>query len=47
VTLAIIDLLYDNAQKANKVIDDFKPAITKEEYIKLLKDYSKKYIYQY
>lgn len=47
VTLSIIDLLYDNAQKANKVIADFEPAITKEEYIKLLKDYSKKYIYQY
>ena len=34
--LTAIDLLYDNAQEAKKIISDFKPKFTKEEYLELL-----------
>lgn len=47
MTLTIIDLLYGYAEKANKIIADFKPSLTKEEYIRLLKDHSKKYTANY
>lgn len=36
ITATIIDLLYDNAEKAKQIIADFKPTISREEYLKLL-----------
>lgn len=42
----IIDLLVDNAKGANKIINEFKPSMTKDDYIKYLKDIEKKYIFE-
>jgi len=33
LTLTVIDLLYDEAQEAKKVVDEFKPVYTKEQYL--------------
>lgn len=33
LTLTVIDLLYDQAQEAKKVVDEFEPVYTKEEYL--------------
>ena len=35
LTLTVIDLLYDDAQKASKVVEEFKPVFTKEEYLEV------------
>ncbi len=34
LTLSIIDLLYDEAEEAERVVKEFKPVYTKEEYLK-------------
>lgn len=47
MALTIIDLLYNKAEKANEIITNFKPIMSKEEYIKFMTDYSKKYVYSY
>jgi amidohydrolase len=47
MALTIIDLLYNKAEKAKDIIINFKPIMTKEEYIKFMEDYSKKYVYSY
>lgn len=47
ITLTIIDLLYDKAKVASDIIVNFKPLMSKKEYIKLMSDYSKKYTYTY
>jgi amidohydrolase len=36
MALTVIDLLFDGAKKANEIIDNFEPAMTKEEYLKFL-----------
>ena len=36
ITLAVIDLLYDNANSAKKIIDSFKPSIKRQEYTKFM-----------
>jgi hypothetical protein len=36
MALTVIDLLFDGAKKAKEVIDNFEPAMTKEEYLKFL-----------
>ena len=38
MALTLIDLLVDDAAKANKVIDQYEPKLTKEEYLDLLAD---------
>ena len=47
MVLTIIDLLYNKAEKAKDVITNYKPIMSKEEYIKFMTDNSKKYIYSY
>jgi len=37
--MLVVDLLTDNAEKANKILADFKPALSKEEYVKKLDGY--------
>ena len=38
MSLTLIDLLVDDAARANKVIDQYEPKLTKEEYLDLLAD---------
>ncbi|MGB0405460.1 MAG: amidohydrolase, partial [Fusobacterium sp.] len=33
MALTVVDLLFDNANKANEILKDFKPLMTKEEYL--------------
>jgi len=47
MALTIIDLLYNKAEKAKDIIINFKPTMSKEEYIKFMIDYSKKYVHSY
>lgn len=42
----IIDLLMDNAIMAKNIINDFKPSMNKDEYIKYLKDIEKEYTFE-
>ena len=44
--LTAIDLLYDNAQEAKKIILDFKPKFTKKEYLDLLDSFFYKTLWQ-
>ena len=37
--MTLIDLLYDDAQEAKAIIDNFEPILTKEEYIKKAESY--------
>jgi len=37
--MTLIDLLYDDAQEAKAILDDFEPILTKEEYIKKAESY--------
>ena len=37
--MTLIDLLYDEAQEAKAIIDNFEPILTKEEYIKKAESY--------
>ena len=36
ITVAVIDLLYDNANSAKNIIDSFKPSIKRQEYTKFM-----------
>lgn len=36
MALTVVDLLYSNADKAKKILDDFTPKMTKEEYLNFL-----------
>ena len=45
VTATIIDLLHDGAEKAKRVIRNFKPVKTREEYLELLKQLEKTFEY--
>jgi len=47
MALTIIDLLYNKAEKAHEIITNFKPLMSKEEYIKFMTDHSKKYRYSH
>lgn len=38
MALTLVDLLVDGGDKANKVIDQYEPKLTKEEYLELLAD---------
>ncbi|EJW96107.1 amidohydrolase, partial [gut metagenome] len=37
--MMIVDLLYDDAKEAKAILADFKPILTKEEYIAKLEGY--------
>ncbi|EAX48118.1 putative amidohydrolase [Thermosinus carboxydivorans Nor1] len=39
LAMTVIDLLAGNAEKAKAIIADFKPLLTKKQYIKLLDGY--------
>lgn len=39
MALTIVDLLSDNAQAAKQIINDFKPALTRQDYIKQMDSY--------
>ena len=45
--LTIIDLLYDDAHSAREIIRDFKPVMTKDEYLSLLESLSYKRLWKY
>ena len=45
MTLTLIDLLYNNAEKAKKIIKDFKPIMTKEEYLNYLEEVEKEHFF--
>lgn len=47
MALGIIDLLYDNAKNAKDIISNFKPKMTKDEYIEQLNKYSRKYLFTF
>ncbi|MBF8984230.1 amidohydrolase [Lutibacter sp. B2] len=36
MAMTIVDLLFDHAKEANNILSNFKPVLTKEEYLKLL-----------
>ena len=41
MALTIVDLLFDNAAKAKEILKDFKPAMTKEEYLAFMESNDK------
>lgn len=41
MALTVVDLLFDNAKGANNIIANFKPTMTKEEYLEFLSKYDK------
>lgn len=41
MAMTIIDLLYDGAKEANDILINFKPVMTKEQYLKFLRDNDK------
>lgn len=45
LALTIIDLLWDQGAVGKKIIEDFHPALSKAEYLKLLKDHQKVDLY--
>ncbi len=40
--MMLVDLLWDDAKEAKEILADFKPILTKEEYIVKLEGYFKK-----
>ena len=45
IAFTLIDLLCDEAKVANSIIDNFKPALSKEEYLAYLSEIEKTYVY--
>ncbi len=41
LALTVVDLLYDNAKKGKEILENFKPAMTKEEYLKFMESNDK------
>lgn len=41
LAMTIVDLLYNNAAEAKKVINDFQPLLKKEEYLSLMDEFAK------
>ncbi|MEA1912083.1 MAG: amidohydrolase, partial [Spirochaetota bacterium] len=41
MALTVVDLLFDNASKARDLIDNFKPLMTKEEYLDFMEGNSR------
>lgn len=46
LAMTIVDLLYDEAAEAEKIISDFEPTLTKREYLDLLDSFSSKLIFK-
>ena len=44
MAFTLVDLLADGADQAKKVIREFKPVMTKEEYLQYLRDIEQTYI---
>jgi hypothetical protein len=40
MAMTIADLLGDGAQRGQKIVDTVKPALTKEEYLKMLRSFN-------
>ena len=41
MAMTVVDLLYDGAAKAKKIIDNFKPLMTKKQYLDFMESVSK------
>lgn len=46
LAMTVVDLLYNQAEKAEKIIADFKPKLTKLEYLELLEDFSSELVFK-
>ena len=46
MALTVIDLLFDKAQSAKEILDDFTPVMTKEEYLKFMESVDKIEFYE-
>lgn len=46
LAMTIVDLLYDNAAEAEKIIKDFQAPLTKKEYLDLMEDFTGEIIYK-
>lgn len=46
MALTIVDLLFDDASSAKKILENFKPKMTKEEYLKFMQDRDKVEIFK-
>lgn len=47
MALTVIDLLYDDAANARKILDNFTPVMTKEEYLKLMESIDGVEVFEY
>lgn len=46
LAMTVVDLLYDNASEAEKIIDDFQAPLTKKEYLDLMEEFTGEIIYK-
>jgi amidohydrolase len=46
LAMTVVDLLYDNAAEAKKIIDDFQAPLTKKEYLELMEEFTEEIIYK-
>ncbi len=46
LAMTVVDLLYNQAEKAEEIISDFEPELTKEEYLELLEAFSSEQIFK-
>ncbi|RCW60365.1 MULTISPECIES: amidohydrolase [Halanaerobium] len=46
LAMTIVDLLYNQAEKAEEIIKDFEPKLSQEEYLELLEDFSSELIFK-
>ena len=46
LAMTVVDLLYDNAAEAKKIIKDFKAPLTKKEYLELMEEFTEEIIYK-
>ena len=46
LAMTVVDLLYNNAAEAKKIIDDFKAPLSKKEYLELMEEFTGEIIYK-
>jgi len=46
LAMTVVDLLYNQAEKAEEIIKDFEPKLSQEEYLELLEDFSSELIFK-
>ena len=46
LAMTVVDLLYNNAAEAKKIIDDFKAPLSKKEYLDLMEEFTGEIIYK-